>query len=358
MKNAELYFHIEHLAKNSILPEIEKRQDAVRKVNVSPHHTIQLVQLETHPESGVIEVQLEITALDHVSNYIIEKAFNSIIKGVNFDSLLPDQLKAFQFDKSSIHCDSSKLDEMCKEARSYQEYDQYEVWVGYKHSLIYKLPPKGEKDLLKVIKADLQSRKKLAAKEKHTFSAMTSINFEFEHRGKVHHCSLNPLTQKLGFANSYDENGNKLAAHSLTWDAWRTPTADLSDLFKGVHTNTALKAVLKSHLVKGAKITSLTTTRFKFVDYYSFYRSYKLIRMYANIGDYHNPVLAIVDIHKSGEIVILNERNIDITTTDDRAKSMVNQLQAVHKELFCSNKHYAKSILTFHHLSVYHRVFS
>ena len=358
MKNAELYFHIQHLAKNAILPAIETRQDAARKVDVSPHHTIEIPQLEVHPDSGVIEVQLQITALDHVSNYVIEKAFNSIIKGVNFDSLLPDQLKAFQFDKSSIHCDSSKLDEMCKEAQRHQEYDQHEVWVGYKHSLFYKLPPKAEKDLLKIIKADLQARKKLAAKEKNTFSAMTSINFEFEHRGKVHRCSLNPLTQKLGFANSYDENGNRLAAHSLTWDAWRTPTADLRDLFKGIHTNTALKAILKSHLIKGAKITSLTTTRFKFVDYYSFYRSYKLIRMYANIGDYHNPVLAIVDIHKSGEIVILNERNIDITTTDDRAKSMVNQLQAVHKELFCSNKRYAKSILTFHHLSVYRRVFS
>lgn len=358
MKNAELYFHIEHLAKNSILPEIEKRQDAVRKVNVSPHHTIQLVQLETHPESGVIEVQLEITALDHVSNYIIEKAFNSIIKGVNFDSLLPDQLKAFQFDKSSIHCDSSKLDEMCKEARSYQEYDQYEVWVGYKHSLIYKLPPKGEKDLLKVIKADLQSRKKLAANAKDTFSVMTSINFDVQYKDKLHHCSLNALTEKLGFANSYDENGCKLDDRKPTWSIWATPTVDLSDLFKGAHTNAALKAIIKSHLVKGAKITAFNSTRIKFVENTSFYRSYKLIRMFANLGDYHNPVLAIVDIHKSGEIVVLDERGIDITTTHFRAQNMVNRITTLHGELFCSNKHYAKSLLTFYNISIYHRAFS
>lgn len=358
MKNAELYFHAQHLARNSILPEIEKRQDMARKLHLSPHLTIELAQVELHPESRVIEIQVQITALDHVSTSAIQRAFNSILEGIKFDNLLPEQLKAFQFDPSSIHCHSSKLEEMCREAQRHQEYDEHEVCVGYKHNLIYRLPNNAEKGMLTTIRNDLKALKKMAAKEKNIVPAMTSISIEFEHQGKVHHCSLDKLTEKLGFANSYDENGNKLAAHNLTWSAWRTPTADLSDLFKGVHTNTALKAILKSHLVKDAKIIALTTTRFKFVDNYSFYGSYKLISMYANIGSYHNPVIAIINIRKSGEIVVLNERGLDITTTNDKAKNMVNHLKVLHKDLFCSNKRYAKSILWFGHISIYHMAFS
>lgn len=362
MKNAELHFHIKKLAQDSILSTLVKQQELASKLHSTPHLIIEysdtLSTVKYQPESGVIEVEIAITALDFISNAMLLKVFNLIIEGANFNSLLPEQLKAFQFDRISADCSSSKLNEQRKEAQNNQEYDEHEVWVCYKHSLFYKLPPKSEKDLLKVIKADLQSRKKLAANAKDTFSVMTSINFDVQYKDKLHHCSLNALTEKLGFANSYDENGCKLDDRKPTWNIWATPTVDLSDLFKGAHTNAALKAIIKSHLVKGAKITAFNSTRIKFVENTSFYRSYKLIRMFANLGDYHNPVLAIVDIHKSGEIVVLDERGIDITTTHFRAQNMVNRITTLHGELFCSNKHYAKSLLTFYNISIYHRAFS
>lgn len=358
MKNAELYFHIEHLAKKSILPEVEKHQDIARKKNPSPHLTIELAQVEVDAASGLIEIQIQATALDHVSTSAIQRAFHSIIEMIDFGNLLPEQLKAFQFDPSSIHCHSNKLEEMCKEAQRHQEYDEHEVWVGYKHTLTYKLPPKADKEMLKAIKDDLKALKKLAAKEKNTVRAMTSINFQLEYQGKTRYCSLNKLTQKLGFAHSYDEKGNRLEAHNLTWDAWRSPTADLRDLFKGIHTSTALKAILKGHLAKDVKITALTTTCFKFVDNYSFYGSHKLISLYANIGDYREPVLTIINIRKSGEIVIMDERGVDITTTNKKAANMVNWLKTVHEDLFCSNKRFAKKVLSFNNLTFYHMAFS
>ncbi|HFG7030761.1 TPA: hypothetical protein ACGIK9_003260 [Acinetobacter baumannii] len=349
INKAEIYYFAEQLAKKTVLPILEKHSTSQQPVHGLYYFERPTVEFDGI--TGELRISLSLIGSSTVGINKIQSVMCEVLN-LGWVKVLQQVFPLLEIQTYSLHCNSSALIAMHDETMNETECECDDVYIDYKHAVIFKLPSHSTKTFEKTIESNLKEMKKSSNKNKPTKTKLlTAINFVIEYSGKNYICSINESTRKVGFATAYDLEGNKLQPHSVTWDLWKIPTNEVYDLFKINPSNSVLKYALKSNLIKGAKLVALDTYRPVFTDSASDFSCYSQIHIKAYIEGSRNHLVILITIKKNGEIIVLDERGNDQTKDLESSYALLyKKLLLVHEYLFCSNKAFALAVLKDHDL--------